>query len=262
MFFWTILLLKFILLIGGVMYSFFCLFFLFLVYSLIGYVIEVFICSIENEKLTIHRGFLAGPYLPIFGFGALVITLFLSDYKSSFGVVFFLGMLICGFLEYLTSWIMEKIFHNKWWDYAGHVDNINGRITITNCIGFGIGAVLIINVFNPLFHNIINIFHSFGVLIVGSILFVVVMADFIYSVLVAYGLRNRIIVVEELKARKMAVVPEVAKKYLEERWKHFRITSDRLFKSFPKLMNNKEVGIVKEAILELKEEKKVTKKKK
>ena len=125
---------------------------LFFVYAFLGWCIEVTLKYFQFHRF-INRGFLAGPWLPIYGSGAVLITVAVravSPLESSIGTTFLIAFLLCGTLEYLTSYIMEKRFHARWWDYSQKPMNLHGRIWIGNLILFGLGGVLIVNVFNPL----------------------------------------------------------------------------------------------------------------
>lgn len=86
----------------------------------------------------INRGFLIGPWCPIYGFGTVLITLLLSKFTDDPLAVFALAMLLCGTLEYLTSYIMEKAFHARWWDYSTKKFNLNGRVCADTLIPFGL----------------------------------------------------------------------------------------------------------------------------
>ena len=112
-------------------------FLLFIIYAIIGWCMEV-ICKLIQYKKFVDRGFLIGPYCPIYGVGALLITLFLNKYTQDPVVLFVMAVVVCGVLEYLTSYFMEKIYHARWWDYSSKKFNINGRICLSNLIAFGI----------------------------------------------------------------------------------------------------------------------------
>ena len=100
---------------------------LFMIYSFLGWLMEVITVSVEAKKV-VNRGFLIGPYCPIYGIGAVLITLVLSRYKYDPLVLFVMTMVSCGVLEYLTSWAMEVIFKARWWDYSHEKFNLDGRI--------------------------------------------------------------------------------------------------------------------------------------
>lgn len=130
-------------------------FILFIIYAMIGWCIEIINGLIQTKKF-VNRGFLIGPYCPIYGVGGILITLLLSKYYNDPIVLFFMGIAVCGILEYLTSYIMEKIFKARWWDYSKRKFNINGRICLETIIPFGLLGCFIIYISNPLFINLIN----------------------------------------------------------------------------------------------------------
>ena len=133
----------------------------------------------------INRGFLTGPLLPIYGGGAVLITVIigrLTSLESGFVMTFALSFVICGLVEYLTSLILEKIFHARWWDYSQKPMNLHGRIWIGNLILFGLAGVAIIHLLNPgLIYPLLN---SFSLLVreaVTSFLLLVFAADCVVS---------------------------------------------------------------------------------
>ena len=125
---------------------------LFFAYAFIGWCIEVTLKFFQFHRF-INRGFLTGPWLPIYGSGAALITVVvngLAPLESSIGTVFVISFIICGFVEYMTSLVLEKRFHARWWDYSQKPMNLHGRIWIGNLILFGLGGVLIVELLNPL----------------------------------------------------------------------------------------------------------------
>ena len=90
---------------------------LFFIYSFAGWLMETVQISIRQKKF-VNRGFLIGPYCPIYGCGVILITLLLQKYAGDIPLTFILSILICGTLEYMTSYVMEKIFKARWWDYS------------------------------------------------------------------------------------------------------------------------------------------------
>ena len=125
---------------------------LFFAYAFLGWCIEVTLKYFQFHRF-INRGFLTGPWLPIYGSGAALITVVirgLSPLESSIGTTFAVSFLLCGFLEYMTSYVLEKRFHARWWDYSQKPMNLHGRVWIGNLILFGLGGVLIVVLINPL----------------------------------------------------------------------------------------------------------------
>ncbi len=153
---------------------------LFMSYAILGWIIEVVLKYIEFKRL-INRGFLIGPWLPIYGFGALLITLLLQKYQGDPFPLFALSMIICGTLEYLTSYILEKIFRARWWDYSTNKFNINGRVSLNTMIPFGICGVLIINYLNPFFLKLYQTINSKTLVIILVIILPIFIIDNIVS---------------------------------------------------------------------------------
>ena len=125
---------------------------LFFSYAFIGWCIEVTLKYFQFHRF-INRGFLTGPWLPIYGSGAALITIAVkgtAPLESSVGTTFVVSFLLCGLLEYLTSYILEKRFHARWWDYSQKPMNLHGRVWIGNLILFGLGGVVIVDLINPL----------------------------------------------------------------------------------------------------------------
>ena len=170
-------------------YSFFKYFLSFILYAFLGWSIEVFLGFIRHKKF-INRGFLIGPYCPIYGFGMLLIVFLLKNYTDSPLSLFILSMVICLVLEYLTSYFMELIFKARWWDYSSKKFNINGRVCLEYAIFFGIGGTFIMYVVHPLLMKIVNKFSGFILLPVGSILFVGFIIDNIISFDAMFKINN------------------------------------------------------------------------
>lgn len=159
---------------------------LFFFYSFLGWCIEVVLKYRQYHRF-INRGFLTGPWLPIYGSGAVLITVFVglvSKVETSYGTTFVLSFLICGVVEYLASYILEKRYHARWWDYSQKPMNLNGRVWIGNLILFGLGGVLIIHVANPVLYRLFDAMGAKARDIIACVLGVVFIADLIVSTLV------------------------------------------------------------------------------
>ena len=129
---------------------------LFFAYAFLGWCIEVTLKYFQFHRF-INRGFLTGPWLPIYGSGAALITVAvkgLAPLESSVGTTFVISFILCGIVEYMTSFVLEKRFHARWWDYSQKPMNLHGRVWIGNLLLFGLGGVLIVELFNPLLFRI------------------------------------------------------------------------------------------------------------
>ena len=161
-------------------FNFFRWFLLFILYSNIGWLIEVIKIKFDDKKW-VNRGFLIGPYLPIYGISAIVMVNYLTHYKGDIVTVFILALFICSFAEYITSYVMEKLFNTRWWDYSDEKFNLEGRICLKNCFYFGLLGVLLVYVVNPIFVRILNNINDGNLKIIGIITLVYFIFDYILS---------------------------------------------------------------------------------
>ncbi|MGM9619351.1 MAG: hypothetical protein ACI3W8_05920 [Oscillospiraceae bacterium] len=122
---------------------------LFFAYSFLGWVGEMIYCSAGQRRLCEKRGFLNGCICPIYGFGALLVLLALRFVGDSVVLTFFGGLVLTSALEYFTSWLMEKAFHMRWWDYSHYRFQLHGRICLVNSTLFGLASVLLRHVIHP-----------------------------------------------------------------------------------------------------------------
>lgn len=162
---------------------------LFFIYSFAGWLMES-VRAIPREGKFVNRGFLIGPICPIYGWGVILITILLQKYKEDIVVTFFMSILICGILEYMTSYVMEKLFNARWWDYSNRKFNINGRICLETLIPFGILGMIIIYITNPVLLKCIEIIPSNVLLIIFIILTLIYIVDSIISIIIILNLRE------------------------------------------------------------------------
>ena len=161
-------------------YSFFFYFLLFMIYSIAGWLMEVIAVGIEKRKF-INRGFFIGPYCPIYGFSALIMLFLFKDYKTDPFVLFIMTAFVCTFFEYVTSFIMEKLFKARWWDYSHKTFNINGRVCLENSVIFGILGLALITVINPFVMDLLSKVSNGLVIYISSILLIAFIVDNIVS---------------------------------------------------------------------------------
>ena len=207
-------------------------FLLFLIYSFIGWLIEVIGKLIEKHKF-INRGFLIGPICPIYGHGCILMILTLSRYKDNPLTLFICAIFICSLLEYFTSYVMEKIFKARWWDYSTKRFNLNGRICAETMIPFGILGTLVICVINPIFEYLLNLFNFETIKIAAIILFVIYLTDNIISLTIMFGFKGTLKTVEKDGTE------EITKK-VKDILINKNVLYKRLVEAFPNFMNPKE----------------------
>ena len=164
-------------------------FLLFMIYSVLGWILEVS-CKLVEKKKFINRGFLIGPYCPIYGWGALMMTLLLKKYLNDIFTLFIMNILICSILEYFTSYLLEVIFKARWWDYSNKKFNINGRICLETMIPFGLFGLLVMYVINPIIFIILNMIPISIIYFISIVLFLLLLIDTITSYSIITKIKN------------------------------------------------------------------------
>lgn len=203
---------------------------LFFIYSFLGWVTEVFLKYLQYHRF-INRGFLIGPYCPIYGAGAVLITIgrgMLSSFERSWAMSFLIAFVLCGLLEYATSYILEKYFYARWWDYTQKPMNLHGRVWIGNLILFGLGGVAIAEVLNPRFLVMASRFEPIfftALLTAVSILF---LADVLMSYFIMNLLKRG---VEESRSDKSEEIAAEVRYLLENR----SVFHKRIMDAYPEL---------------------------
>ena len=122
--------------------------FLFMVYSILGWILEVVIFLVNEHKF-VNRGFLIGPYCSIYGYGCLIVTYGLKKYRKEPVKLFGISVVLCSVIEYITSYAMEVLFGGRWWDYSQNSLELNGRVWLVTSIMFGVLVCLIIYFLRP-----------------------------------------------------------------------------------------------------------------
>ena len=130
-------------------YSWFQILWYFYIYGFLGWCSEVAFAAIAHGKF-VNRGFVNGPICSIYGFGVMSVLLVLGPLKSSFWLLFGGSVLFTSVIEYLTGWVLEKVFHDKWWDYSKRPLNIKGYVCLEFSVLWGLACVFVVDVFQPL----------------------------------------------------------------------------------------------------------------
>ncbi|MGM9566733.1 MAG: hypothetical protein ACI3W6_00950 [Clostridia bacterium] len=163
----------------------------FIIYSILGWAAETVYCSIP-QKHFVERGFLRGPLCPIYGAGAVIILRSLEPYIDNIPALFILGLILTSILEYITSFLMEKLFHMRWWDYSEHRFHINGRVCLLNSVLFGLLCVVLTEVIHPPIEDLVHRLPDTALFIIAAALFLLFIADVIVSVHATIRLKNHL----------------------------------------------------------------------
>lgn len=200
-----------------------------MIYSLLGYVCEIIYCTIESKKLVINRGFFIGPYLPIYGFSTILMCFSLEKYKHDMVALFVMSLMLCTIIEFITSYVLEKIFKVRWWDYSHLSFNINGRVCLLNSILFGIAGVVVVDFLNPFFLFFLDLFPTTILYVISAILFVIFLLD--VSISIAVLTKIKLSSMNYGKRDASADIIKLRNKALEK----YTFFTTRLMNAFPKV---------------------------
>lgn len=223
------------------MEKFFYVFLLYFMYCVFGYVLECLFCSIVDKKIVLNRGFLIGPYLPIYGWGAIIIIFMLKRYINDPVALFVMAALISSVLEYFTSYFMEKVFKARWWDYSEKKLNLNGRVCLSNSLLFGIGGVVVMYIINPIFTKLLDSFSSTWIFVLGIIFFTIYFLDTVVSIVTIYKIRSNSISISKDITEEIS---DQVKKALSKN----KYVKRRLLNAFPKTGDFKSYHKLKEIL--------------
>ena len=172
----------------------------FMIYSFLGWCVEVIFATIKSREFS-NRGFLNGPLCPIYGFGVVIIVAFLGDYRDHLVQLFIYSTILVSALEYLVGFILEKLFHHKWWDYSGMRFNINGYISLVFSILWGLACVIILRYIHPFIEALVlKVPLTIGHVIVASLV-VLILIDTYVTVFSVIGLNRRLKRLEDIAGR-------------------------------------------------------------
>ena len=148
----------------------------FFVYGFLGWCTEVAFAAVKEQRF-VNRGFLNGPICPIYGVGVSAVVFFLSSYDDNLIILYIASVIIVTLIEGVTGWIMDVIFHNKWWNYSDMPLNIGGYVCLTFSLIWGVACVAIMKFIHPLIHKVLSFIpHTLGIVII-TILVVALIAD-------------------------------------------------------------------------------------
>ena len=211
----------------------------FTIYSFLGWVCESTYCSIGQKKL-VNRGFLNGPFCPIYGFGALLVISILSPFVNNIPVLFIASIIVTSTLEYITSYVLEKIFHMSWWDYSTYKYNINGRVCLQNSLMFGLLSLFVMLVIHPAINDFVASINT-KVAFALSVLFA---TYFIVDTIITAG------TILHLNER-LEKLHELHEDLLEKRKKHLEVVKGHLQASLANQIE--ELGLSKYSPAEMEE---------
>lgn len=209
------------------MNTFLFYFLLFITYSFLGWMVESFFVLLMQKKIS-NRGFLIGPYCPIYGTAALLMHLFATNIKHDVIFLFIMTAIGVTILEYLTSLFMEQIYKARWWDYSDKKFNFQGRVCLSHTLLFGLLGIVFIYHINPF---LIDTFNSINVPTINAIS-ITILILFIFDNIISFNVMSKIkIKTDDLMKDYTDEINDKVKEFLLQ---HSFFTK-RIAKAFPNL---------------------------
>jgi uncharacterized membrane protein len=159
-------------------YNFFDFTAMFFVFSFVGWLWEVML-HVYKDHVFVNRGYMYGPWLPIYGAGGAFIILLLSRFKKNKPKLFVMTMVLCGILEYLTSFVLDYFQNAEYWNYDKMFVNLNGRVCLAGLIAFALGGFLGVYILGPFIKRILTLLGKKKTIILCSVLIAAFVVDFV-----------------------------------------------------------------------------------
>ena len=214
-------------------------------YSFVGWIYESIVVSVQERRL-VNRGFLMGPICPIYGVGAVGAALLLAPLHNTVAL-FVAGAVLASVLEYVTSWVMERLFDARWWDYSQYRFNINGRVCLLGALIFGLFTVIVVKWVQPIVHMVTDDVPEVAIHYLAIAIAVLLAVDIAVTVSAMQSFRDK---VDELQ-RVVAGYGDSARSMVNgsAEWLHsaadqvFNRQQKRMFRAFPDLtsIDHKEI---------------------
>lgn len=261
--------------------QFFILVIYFAAFSFIGWVSESLICSIAEKKV-VNRGFLQGPFIPVYGFGGLIIVYILAPFQENVLALYVVGVVACTLLEYITAIFCETVFKTKLWDYSQHRFHFQGRVWVVSSLFFGLLGLFCVYVIYPPFRDLIMSIPNHMVPWISSAFLAYFAADTCFSTVTILRMNGRLGQIAETISEIRSKLPEfkITTPAISQRMDEFRQkypdlktiserlqsqlkiswNQRRLINAFPTMRSkryNEQLDRVREAIEDLRRQRKV-----
>lgn len=244
-------------------YEFFLYFF---IYSLLGWITEV-IYAYYIRGYFVNRGFLYGPFCPIYGTGIILTLLCLERFNYNLILLYILATILVSAIEYLTAYILEKFFNSRWWDYSTNAFNLKGRICLSFSLAWGVALVFIIKIVHPIIETLVSSIPNTIVILLAHLIFIYFLIDILFTLFSLIKLNNILINLNNIKTemkerygylynttKEIALdaaqnleqnLKELKNKY-ESSLSGININHKRLLKAFPNIKSTKFDSIISE----------------
>lgn len=186
----------------------------FIIYAFFGWCLEVVYQAVEHGKF-INRGFLNGPYCPIYGFGVIMVVYVLDPIKENIFILYAGAVLLTTTLELVTGFLLEKIFNQKWWDYSGERFNLKGYICLKFSLLWGIACLITVRLIHPSVERFVDrLPHKFGIIML-SVIMTGFISDMIITVMAIVHIKKKLRLLEDISAEMKKISDKTGQKIFD-----------------------------------------------
>ena len=172
----------------------------FFFYAFLGWCTEVCYAATVTGKF-VNRGFLNGPWCPVYGFGVVIVLTCLEPLQGNLPLLFLGSVALTSTLEWLTGFLLEKLFHQRWWDYSSEPFNLGGYICLRFSLAWGLACLFVVELLHPTVLWLIRLIpHTLGVVLLG-LLMAALLVDLAATVSTIARLNRRLSQIDEMAAR-------------------------------------------------------------
>lgn len=169
----------------------------FFIYAFLGWCTEVVFAAVNQGKF-VNRGFLNGPVCPIYGFGLVAVVLLLTPLKENLLLLYLGSVVVTSLIELVTGYVMEKLFHQRWWDYSKQPLNIGGYVCLKFSLLWGFACILIVDVIHPLIAGVVSLLPTWIGWMAAGVFSAMIVADTVVTVISVNRMNQRLKQLEEV----------------------------------------------------------------
>lgn len=196
------------------MHSLMCCFAYFIIYSFLGWCCEVgFAAAVEGKF--VNRGFLNGPVCPIYGFGIILLVALLKPFIGNIWLLMIFGTVVTSVLELATGFVLEKVFHEKWWDYTDEIGNIGGYVCIKFSLLWGLAGCAAVKGVHPVIAGLVSKAPKTVLYVILAFIALYFIADTAATVVQLMKLRGGFKMLEETERRLRGISDKIGAELAE-----------------------------------------------
>ncbi|WP_026884642.1 putative ABC transporter permease [Clostridium akagii] len=195
----------------------------FTIYAFIGWCIEVVYAAIKTGEF-VNRGFLNGPVCPIYGFGVVILIELITPIGNNLILIFIVSIIVTSLIEFITGFILEKLFNNRWWDYSQRSFNIKGYICLRFSLIWGLASVFVVKIIHTVIRDITKLIPILLGNIMLGVIITLLIIDMVAAVETVLKFNVRLKKIDEISARikesSDTLAKEISKDSIEFKRKH------------------------------------------